>query len=98
MHIVICPCCHVGEASPDGEPVALENVGLFRCDHCGARVVFGRVMPRVVIERVVDERGFGWIRKRYQDARTKEDLYVVDLDPKYAAMEVAEVLSVTVMS
>lgn len=95
---ITCPACGVEEiahASSPGEGViALHDVGDFRCDACGARTVYGRLMPRVVVEPVRGERDLVWIRVRRQDPKTKEDVCEpLDLDPKMAVMLAKNILS-----
>jgi len=80
---VTCPACGAKELVR-GEPVALEDVGEFRCDECGARTVFGCLMPRVVVEPMKGAHDMLWIRTRIQDPKTREDVHVLDLDPKMA--------------
>ena len=86
---ITCPACGVEEpvhaTSPGAGSIALHDVGEFRCDACSARVVYGRLMPRVVVEPTRGERDLMWIRIRRQDPRTKEDVgEPLDLDPKMA--------------
>lgn len=86
---VVCKICHTAETvDVDAERaiVPLESIGLFRCDECGARIVYGHVLPRIVVAREVDERGQPWVVVRHQDPRTKEDLRVDRFDPQFAAM------------
>lgn len=105
MKIVFtCPACESPEVHDDGD---VDNPGerpgdlavdaaVFTCNHCRTRVAFGKVAPRMVVEPFVDERGVAWLRQRFQDPVTKEDLYVVDLDPQWAAMHATNLLSITV--
>lgn len=102
MHIARCPCCEAEERVPvpTDEPARvldLAEVGLFSCNRCGARVVHGVVMPRVVVEPFRDARGFVWVRYRFQDPKTKADVHVVDLDPKFAAQVSTNALSLAVL-
>lgn len=69
---------------------------IFTCSECGARIAYGTLETKVVIEPYLDEAGRQWVRKRYQDFRTREELFVVDLDPQYAAMEAKNVLSLVI--
>jgi hypothetical protein len=95
---VTCPACGVEEpCDGDGNaPPPLQTVGLFTCDACGARVVYGTMLPHVVVEPFTDTNGFTWVRKRYQHPRTREDQHVIDLDPKLAALEARDVLQLVI--
>lgn len=93
---ITCPVCGVEEASPDEMPMPpLHDIGLFRCEACGARVVFGKVAPRIVIEPYV-ERGVRFVRLRFQDPKTKADIHVADLDPQFAVIVTKNILSISV--
>jgi hypothetical protein len=93
MQQVKCQACdHEARLELPGTPE--ENI--LRCDECGTRASYGALMPRIVIEPYIDERGYQWCRKRYQDPISKRDLYVVDLDPQYAAMEAKNTLSLVI--
>ena len=87
---VTCPVCGIEEVfDADGaRPPPLHEIGEFHCenDACQARVVFGKIMPRIVVEPYRDERGFRWTRLRIQDPKTKEDISVSDLDPKMTVL------------
>jgi hypothetical protein len=91
-----CPVCGHAETAKAESAVTLADIGVFKCDACSSRVIYGQVLPRVVHEPYVDRRGVLWLRTRYQDPKTKADLYVVDLDPQYAAGCATNVLSITV--
>ena len=69
---------------------------IFRCSECNARMAFGKLMPRIVVEPYEDARGIRWLRRRYQDPKTREDLFVVDIDPQYAAMDAKNALSLVI--
>lgn len=90
---ITCPACGEHETAPDGTPTVLDLIGLFRCNACSCRVVYGRMLPRVVTEPYTDNRGHCWIRTRYQDPKTKADLFVVDVDPQFAVDIVKNTLS-----
>lgn len=90
---ITCPACDVDEVAKAEVPLTLEDVALFRCDACGARVVHGVLMPRMVAEPFVDEKGRNWLRQRFQHPGTKEDLFVVDIDPQAAASHAKNILS-----
>lgn len=90
---ICCPACEHAHVLATDAPVALEDIGVFVCDACSTRVVFGKVLPRVVVEPYEDERGHRWIRRRFQDPVTKADIYVIDADPIFAVAELKSVLS-----
>jgi hypothetical protein len=93
QHSITCRACgHTASVHLPGVP----DEHILRCDECGARTAYGTLMPRIVVEPFIDERGRQWCRKRYQDATTRQDLYVVDVDPQYAAMEAKNVLSLVI--
>lgn len=87
---ITCLACDHSSIVADGP--AFED-GLFQCDECGARMALGRLLPRVVVEPFRDARGFMWIRTRYQDPKTKTDLFVDDRDPKHAGDVAKNILS-----
>lgn len=90
---VTCPACGVEEVV-HGEAVQLQDVGEFKCDACGACAVYGRLMPRVVIEPTRGERDLLWIRLRIQDPKTKQDVCEpLDMDPKLAVKVATNLLS-----
>lgn len=82
MNAITCPACGVEEINH--EEIPLHEIGEFVCDNheCRTRIVFGKIMPRIVVEPFIDERHYRWTRIRWQDPVTKQDLYVQDLDPK----------------
>lgn len=95
---VVCPVCRVEEiirpATPGESPVALHEIGDFRCDACGARTVYGRLMPRVVVEPTRGEHDLMWIRIRRQDPSSRADVHEpLDLDPKMAVELAKNILS-----
>lgn len=92
---IVCPRCKAIERC-DGANVTLESIGVFTCDQCRLRVVHGHILPNIVVEPFTDEKGFTWLRRRFQDALTRKDLYVVDVDPHWAALEATNILSITV--
>lgn len=93
---IACPSCAHAEEIEAAAPVTIDDVGLFVCNACNTRVVHGKTLQRVVIEPFVDERGHKWVRRRFQDPKTKEDLHVVDIDPLLAAGEAKSLLSLVI--
>ena len=85
---VTCPACdHVDDVVNDTDLIDaafIMNVCL-RCDHCGARISFGRLMPRIVVEPYTSNDGATFTRVRIQDPQTKEDIHRLDVDPQYGA-------------
>lgn len=99
QHEIACPAC--GHADVHTTPVDIPTAryvadSVFVCRECCARTAYGTLMPRVVVKPHRDANGKVWLRKRYQDPKTKADLFVVDLDPQYAATEAKNVLSVVI--
>jgi transcription elongation factor Elf1 len=80
--ITCLACAHEANVGPGP---ALEE-GVFVCSECGARMAYGKLAPRIVVEPFVDAMGREWVRYRFQDASTKREAYSVDLDPQHAAM------------
>lgn len=74
-------CAH--EAPLAAGPPPSESILV--CSECGARMPFGKIAQRVVVEPFVDDEGRSWVRYRFQDPITKQDVHVVDLDMLHAA-------------
>lgn len=72
--------------------------GVFRCDECGARMAYGRLTMREVVEPYVDDTGRRWVRRRFQDPKTREDLFVLDVDRERAIDCARELLSLVELS
>lgn len=93
-------CLACGHTAPthvqEGEAADPHEHGVFVCGECTARMAYGTLLPRVVVEPFVDERGHLWLRRRYQDPKTKAELYVLDVDPRYAALEAKNILSMVI--
>lgn len=89
MQITCLACGHVADV-PAGP--AFDDA-IFQCGECGARMAYGRLMPRVVVEPYEDERGHRWLRRRFQDPQTKKDVYVIDVDAQQAASEAKNILT-----
>ena len=89
LNAITCPTCGVEEPFTDGaDPIPLHDVGEFRCDACGARYVFGKLAPTIVVEPFDGPKGTRWVRVRVQHPQTRADLYVVDVEhgPMSAAL------------
>ncbi len=96
---VTCPCCGSVErdaTAGDVEHPPLADIGLFHCNACRARVVFGEIQMRVVVEPILDSKGRLWILKRYQDPKTKSDVLVVKQDPQFVFEEAQTALALIV--
>lgn len=91
-------CGHAFELDcPDGtDPKEFFASNVFKCLECGARTAFGTLMPRIVTEPFHDDRGIGWVRRKYLDAKTNELLFQVDLDPQGAASAAKNDLSLVI--
>jgi hypothetical protein len=90
---VTCLACNHHALVRGSEPI---EASVFVCDECGARMAFGKLAPRVVIEPAVDQKGNFLLRTRYQCPKTKQELFVADLDPMYALAIAKNVLSLVV--
>lgn len=93
---ITCPTCGLEEAhklAVGESPPPLHEVGKFTCEGCRARYVFGKRVPRVVVEPSHDAKGLRWTRIRVQDPLTKKDEHVFDLDPETALAFAKSVLS-----
>lgn len=96
---ITCSACGHAYALdvPDGtSEQAFFESNVFKCTECGARTSYGKLMPRIVIEPFYDDRGVGWLRRKYLDAKTNELLFQIDLDPQYAAMQAKNELSLVI--
>ena len=90
MEIECMACGHIADVA--GE-VSLAN-DIFRCEECGARMAYGQLAPRIVVEPARAPQPM--CRIRIQDAKTKADVHVLELDPQYAAMLAKNILSLVV--
>ena len=97
---VTCPACGVEEVfmHDGGNPPPLHEIGEFMCNACSARSVYGKLMPRIVVEPAKEEtRGLLMVKLRFQDPRTRKDIYVTDpIDPKLAASLAKNILSLVI--
>lgn len=90
--VVKCMAC--GHEAACAGVVAPENEVL-RCDECGARMSFGRLMPRFIVEPH-EEGGRRWLRIRVQHHVTPDDEHILDLDAQYAASLAKNILSLVI--
>lgn len=86
-------CDHVAEVSieePTAHPI---DDGIFKCHECGARMVYGELAPRIVVEPHVTKNNQKLLRVRFQNQKTLEEVFVCDLDPQFAASLCKNILS-----
>lgn len=95
MAIINITCLACGHRANVDSPESFEE-GIFHCDECGARMVHGKLVPRVVVEPFKDEKGYLWLRRRFQDPITRADIFVVDFDPQHACSEAKNILSLVI--
>lgn len=85
--LMTCPACaHASE-------VAAYEDGIYDCSECHHRWKVGTVPHVVIVEPFVDAKARHWVRRRVQDALTREDLFVFDVSPQFAAYEAKSLLS-----
>lgn len=84
MSEIVCPRCGHVEPVTETDPITLADIGLFRCDACQARFVYGRAIPRIVVEPCRGPLGLLWTRVRVFDPETGLEALVMELDPVYA--------------
>lgn len=93
--MVTCPACGDSHAAPGGDADFLAH-NIVRCDACQARIVYGELAPRFVIEPATVTTPCGpkdFMRLRVQDPVTKEDVYAHDIDPQHAFMIAQTIIS-----
>ena len=96
MNAITCPTCGVEEVfrgAGNESPPPMHEVGKFKCDGCGTRYVYGKRVPRVVVEPNLDHKGLRWTRIRIQHPITKEDEQVFEVDPETALALAKNILS-----
>ena len=92
---ITCPACGDTHGAPEGDAAFLSR-GISRCSVCDARIVYGELAPRVVIEPSSVATPVGpkdFMRLRFQDPATKEDVFVRDIDPQHAFMIAQAIIS-----
>lgn len=92
---ITCPACGDTHEAPGGDVDFLAK-GITRCSVCDARVVYGELAPRVVVEPSSVDTAVGskdFMRLRFQDPTTKADVFVRDLDPQHAFMIAQAIIS-----
>lgn len=96
--ITCLACGHAAKVSvPMLEARSPLEHDIFKCEECGAHMAYGRLAYREVVEPYVDDRGVKWVRRRFQDPRTKEDLFVVDVDRERALSIARELLALVTL-
>lgn len=96
--ITCLACGHVDNVPRTAaiEDEAFFAEGIFFCNECNARMVYGELAPRIVVEPYTDGRGHVFVRQRIQDPITKADTSVTDLDPQHAVMMAKALLALVV--
>ncbi len=93
--MVTCPCCGDSHAAPNGDADYLKRA-ISRCDVCDARIVYGELATRVVVEPTTVETFAGpkdFLRLRFQDPKTKADVFASDVDPHQAFLIAQAIIS-----
>ena len=78
-------CLACGHADEIADSPALED-SIRNCTECNARMTYGALAPRIVVEPFDDAKGRRWIRIRRQNPVTRADVEVLDLDPQHASL------------
>lgn len=84
--MVACPACGDAHEAPDGDPLYLER-NIVKCSECCARIVYGKLALCIVPEPHDIETTMGvkpGFKIRFQDPKTREDLFVAHIDPQHA--------------
>jgi len=92
---VTCPVCDDTHAAPGGDSQFLAR-GISRCSICDARIVYGDPAVRVIDEPSTFDTIDGpkpAILIRFQDPKTKAELFSVKLDPAHAFLHAQSLLS-----
>jgi hypothetical protein len=88
-----CLACGHEASLTDGAP---PSESVLVCSECGARMPFGRLAPRIVVEPFTDDEGRTWVRYRFQDPISKIDVHVADIDGQHAAMLAKATISLVI--
>jgi hypothetical protein len=93
--IITCPACGDAHAAPNGDADFLRR-GISRCTLCDARIVYGELAPRVVVEparfRTIDGSRPAF-RVAVQDPKTKTVVHEMLLDPQHAFLLAQSIIS-----
>lgn len=91
--VMACPACaHEDELEVPSDDAVIPG-GIYACGECSHRWKVGIVPHVVIVEPFVDEKARHWVRRRVQDALTREDLFTFDVDPQFAAIEAKDILT-----
>lgn len=86
---VTCPACgHESES-----PAPLETA-VFLCNQCNARLAYGAIAPRVVVEPTRHDSGYAMLRIAFQDQVTKTTTFETTLDAQHAFLLAKSIISV----
>lgn len=89
---ITCPGCGDTHEAPHGDPdFLLRDVS--KCSVCDARIVYGELAPRVVVEPGAFPGGQPAMVFRVQDPLTKADVHVMKLDPQHAFLIAQAIIS-----
>lgn len=94
MSPLACPACGT-EQSPTDPAVVLASE-ILRCTSCKARIAYGQIVPRIVVEPVHTESQKTLIRVRFQDPVTMADQFSADMDPVFAAGLAKNILALVI--
>lgn len=87
-----CPtpgCGHTFDVV-DAGPIA---DGIYKCDQCNVRWVYGEPGPRTVVSPAHDDKGRAFITLAIQDPITKAERMAIDLDPQFVVLLAADLLA-----
>lgn len=92
---IVCPVCGDSHAAPNGDAdYLLRNVS--RCDLCDARIVYGKVAPKLIVEPSTFDTQLGprpALLVKVQDVETKATLLEQKLDPQHAFLLAQAIIS-----
>lgn len=89
---ITCPGCGDTHAAPHGDAEYLLHM-VSRCDLCDARIVYGELAPRLVVEPSTFENGAPAMAILIQDFKTREVLHELKLDPQHAFLLAQSIIS-----
>jgi hypothetical protein len=79
IHAATCPAC--GDTHQASEDLTQM---IARCSLCDARIVYGELAPRIVVEPGTFANGMPAMLIRVQDAKTKDAVHEMKIDPHHA--------------
>lgn len=89
---VICPACGDTHDAPGGDRDFMVK-SISRCDVCDARIVYGALAPRVVIEPGTFDNGAPAFVLLAQDPKTRAVVHEMKLDPQHAFLLAQAIIS-----